>query len=233
MITHRDSQIKTLALFDLDHTLIDVDSDYIWGQYIVEEKLVADDDYGITNRQFYENYIDGTLDATLYNEFVARFLRSKTMPVLLQLRNNFIDKKIKPAMRPKGIVAINNHLRLGHEVVITSATNSFLVPAIAELFGIHSKNTLSTPLQIQKDLFTGFLTDRPNFKDGKLYHINKWLKNMERENLYFEGTYAYSDSKNDIPLLEWSDNPVCITPDEVLAKHALTRNWPIENWSVR
>lgn len=223
---------RTLALFDLDHTLLDVDSDYLWGEYIVKHNLVDEATYRTANQKFYEEYIAGTLDATEYNEFVAQFLASLPMTRLHELREDYIKYEIEPHMRPKAVSVLREHIDLGHDVVIISATNDFVVSAIAERFGIEEANVLATPLEIKNDRYTGKLTDKPNFQAGKIYHLDKWLDKQQLSGVRFEKTYAYSDSKNDIPLLEWADVPVCISPDDALHAHALAHRWAVEDWAI-
>ena len=224
--------MNILALFDLDHTLLDVDSDYLWGEYIVKHGLVDEAEYRTANQAFYEQYIEGTLDATEYNEFVAQFLTSLPMDRLHELREDYIKTEIEPHIRPKAMEVLCQHIELGHEVVIISATNDFVVSAIAKRFGIEDANVLSTPLEIIDKRYTGKLTDKPNFKEGKIYHLNKWLDKQKAVGVSFDKTYAYSDSKNDLPLLQWADVPVCVSPDEVLHAHALSHRWAVEDWSI-
>ena len=231
-ITDTPTTSRTLALFDLDHTLLDVDSDYLWGEYIVKHNLVDEAQYRTANQKFYQDYIEGTLDATEYNEFVAQFLSSLPMDRLHALREDYIKYEIEPHMRPKAIAVLREHIELGHDVVIISATNDFVVSAIAERFGIDEANVLSTPLEIKNERYTGKLTDKPNFKEGKIYHLNKWLDKQQTAGMIFEKTYAYSDSKNDIPLLEWADVAICVSPDKALHAHALAHRWAVEDWSI-
>ena len=221
-----------LALFDLDHTLLDVDSDYLWGEYIVKHGFVDEAQYRTANQKFYEDYIAGTLDATKYNEFVAAFLTTLPIERLEDIREDYIKYEIEPYMRPKAINAIREHIDAGHDVVIISATNDFVVSAIAERFGIDAAFVLATPLEIIDNRYTGKLTDKPNFQAGKLYHLKKWLDKRKAEGVTYTKTYAYSDSKNDLPLLEWADVPVCISPDEMLHAHALAHRWAVEDWRI-
>lgn len=221
-----------LALFDLDHTLLDVDSDYLWGEYIVKHDLVDEAEYRTANQKFYEEYIEGTLDATEYNEFVAQFLTTLPLERLHELREDYIKCEIEPHMRPKAMQALKHHLDEDHDVVIISATNDFVVSAIAERFGIEAAYVLATPLEIKDHRYTGKLTDKPNFQEGKLYHLEKWLAARQAQGITYTKTYAYSDSKNDLPLLEWADVPVCVTPDDTLHAHALAHRWAVEDWRI-
>ncbi|WP_434353631.1 HAD family hydrolase [Psychrobacter sp. HD31] len=223
---------KTLALFDLDHTLLDIDSDYTWGEYIVKKGLVDEAKYRQANEAFYHQYIAGTLDATEYNEFVASFLTTKTMDELLALRADFIETEVKPHIRPKAVDAIAKHINNGDEVVIISATNDFVVGGIAKAFGIDRANVLATPLEVKDNRYTGKLTDKPNFQAGKIYHLNKWLEAKKQQGVVFDKSYGYSDSKNDIPLLEWADVAICVTPDDVLKEKAEQVGWQVMDWSL-
>lgn len=226
------TESRELALFDLDHTLIDVDSDYLWGEYIVKQGLVDEAQYRTANQRFYEQYIAGTLDATEYNEFVADFLTSLPLERLDEIRQHYLMQEIKPSIRPKAVTAIRQHIEAGHDVVIISATNDFVVSAIAEYFAVKADFVLATPLEIKDNRYTGKLSDQPNFQAGKLYHLNKWLDKRQAEGITYHKSYAYSDSKNDLPLLEWADVPVCVTPDETLHAHALAHRWAVEDWSI-
>lgn len=230
--TQTQNYQKELALFDLDHTLLDVDSDYLWGEYIVKHGLVDEAQYRTANQKFYQDYIEGTLDATEYNEFVAQFLSSLPMDRLHELREDYIKREIEPHIRPQAMAALCQHIERGHEVVIISATNDFVVSAIAKRFGIEAANVLSTPLEIKDARYTGKLTDKPNFKEGKIYHLNKWLDKQQAAGIKFTKTYAYSDSKNDIPLLEWANVAICVSPDDALHAHALAHRWAVEDWSI-
>ena len=132
-------------------------------------------------QKFYQDYIEGTLDATEYNEFVAQFLSSLPMDRLHELREDYIKSEIEPHIRPKAMEVLCQHVEKGHEVVIISATNDFVVSAIAKRFGIEGANVLSTPLEIKNERYTGKLTDKPNFKEGKIYHLNKWLEKQQSQ----------------------------------------------------
>ncbi|WP_435949220.1 HAD family hydrolase [Psychrobacter sp. DM8] len=232
MSTSSANDLRTLALFDLDHTLLDVDSDYLWGEYIVKHDLVDEAEYRTANQKFYNDYIEGTLDATEYNEFVAQFLSTLPMDRLCELREDYIKSEIEPHIRPKAMEVLCHHIEQGHDVVIISATNDFVVSAIAKRFGIEDANVLSTPLEIIDERYTGKLADKPNFKEGKIYHLDKWIDKKQLNGIKFEKTYAYSDSKNDIPLLEWADVAVCVSPDKALHAHALAHRWAVEDWSI-
>lgn len=221
-----------LALFDLDMTMLNVDSDHSWGQFIVNKGLVDASIYAEANDKFYQDYIKGTLDAVEYNEFVAAFLTTKTMDELHAHRKEYLDTWIVPNMRPKAIKRISEHQRAGDTVVVISATNDFVVKPIANLFGVDNEHTLATVLEVVNNRYTGRVGGRPNFKEGKLYHLSKFIQSCQDKGLIFERTIAYSDSKNDLPLLTFADEAVCVNPDEILKAEAMARGWRIEDWSI-
>ena len=224
--------MPNLALFDLDMTLLNVDSDHSWGQFIVNKGLVDPQVYADANDKFYQDYIAGTLDAVEYNEFVAAFLHTQTMADLHTYREDYLNTWIRPNMRTKGMAQINQHKDAGDVVVVISATNDFVVVPIAGLFGVDADHTLATKLEIIDNHYTGKVADRPNFKEGKIYHLNKWIDKQKSAGVEFDKTYAYSDSKNDIPLLEWADVAICVSPDDALHAHALAHRWAVEDWSI-
>lgn len=224
--------MANLALFDLDMTMLNVDSDHSWGQFLVENGLVDSKFYKAMNDKFYHDYLAGTLDAVEYNEFVASFLKTKSMNELVAYRYEYLDTWIKPAMRDKAIEQINHHKNQGDTVVVISATNDFVVVPIASLFGIDNENTLATRLEVVDNAYTGKVADRPNFKEGKIFHLDKLIAQKNAQGTYFDKLIAYSDSKNDIPLLEYADVAVCVSPDEMLKAHAVEKGWQVVDWSV-
>lgn len=224
---------KQLALFDLDHTLINTDSDYMWGEFLVKHHLVEESLYRAKNREFYEHYIAGTLDAVVYNEFVAAFLKQHPLTRLYQWREQYLQDDIAPTVRPKALQAIDAHSQAGHDVVVISATNAFVVNAIAnKLFSVDDSRILATELEVTEQGYTGKVAGQPNFKEGKLINLKKWLANQQQQGVTYSKTYAYSDSKNDLPLLEWADVAIAVCPDDTLRAHALAHHWAIEDWSL-
>ena len=224
--------MANLALFDLDMTMLGVDSDHSWGQFLVENGLVDSKFYKAMNDKFYHDYLAGTLDAVEYNEFVASFLKTKSMNELVAYRHEYLDTWIKPAMRDKAIEQINHHKTRGDTVVVISATNDFVVVPIAALFGIDNEHTLATRLEVVDNAYTGKVADRPNFKEGKIFHLEKLIAQKNAQGTYFDKLIAYSDSKNDIPLLEYADVAVCVSPDEMLKAHAAKKGWQVVDWLV-
>lgn len=222
---------QNLALFDLDHTLIDVDSDHSWGQFIVEQGLVDKDVYQQANDKFYQDYINSTLDPIEYNEFVASFLKTKPLDELYQWREQYLQTWIKPKMRPQAIDAIQQHLANDDKILVVSATNDFVVVPIANLFGVPNDDVLATRLEVT-DRYTGKVAGRPNFKEGKITNLQEWIAKQNANGIYFDKTFAYSDSRNDLPLLEWADVAICVSPDDILHTHAVKNNWAIVDWRM-
>lgn len=217
-----------LALFDLDHTLLDVDSDYLWGEYIVKNGLVDEAIFRKKNDDFYQQYIASTLDPVEYNEFVAGFLAQHSLEQLHVWRTDYITTDIVPKIRPQGVDAIQQHRQAGHEVVIISATNDFVVNAVAELFDVDTEHTISTTLVCTDAGYTGKVEGTPNFQAGKLVNLTRWLESKPD----VTESWGYSDSYNDLPLLEFADHAIAVTPDDRLRSHALTHAWTIEDWSL-
>lgn len=149
--------MANLALFDLDMTMLNVDSDHSWGQFIVERGLVDAGVYADANDKFYQDYINGTLDAVEYNEFVADFLSTQSMDELQAYRQEYLDTWIIPNMRPKALEQIKHHNNQGDTVVVISATNDFVVKPIANLFGVDDAHTMATVLEIKDSRYTARL----------------------------------------------------------------------------
>lgn len=215
-----------LALFDLDHTLLNIDSDHAWGEFLIAQGQVDETQHRARNDQFYEDYKDGTLDAVAYNEFVFEFLSQHDMATLDQLHQVFMQQVIIPAMRPAGQDAIARHQAAGHTVVIITATNAFVTAPIAAAFGV--SHLIASQPEVVDNRYTGRLVGQPCFQAGKLAHLNVWLANQAR----VSERWGYSDSFNDLPLLQWVDHPMAVNPDSRLHAHALAHQWPVEDWSI-
>ena len=214
-----------LALFDLDHTLLNLDSDHAWGEFLISQRLVDAQDHRARNDQFYEDYKAGTLDAVAYNEFVFEFLAQHDLPILAQLHQQFMQQVILPALRPRGQAAIAAHRALGHEIVIITATNAFVTAPIAAAFGV--QQLIASQPELINGRYSGKLSGEPCFQAGKLHHLQRWLAGRE-----VVESWGYSDSFNDLPLLNFVDHPVAVNPDTRLHAHALAQHWPVEDWSI-
>ncbi|RFA31466.1 phosphoserine phosphatase [Alkalilimnicola ehrlichii] len=211
-----------LAIFDLDNTLIAGDSDFLWGRHLVERGLVDANDYEVSSKQFYQDYLDGTLDIYTFLEFSLQPLRQHPPERLLEIRREFIAQKILPLMLPAAKSLLEHHRAQGDTLLIITATNRFVTEPIAQLLEIEHL-LASEPEQIN-GRYTGRATGIPTFQHGKVQALEAWLK-QHGGNL--EGSWFYSDSRNDIPLLERVSNPVAVDPDMVLKAYAERNGWPI------
>lgn len=210
-----------IALFDLDETLLAGDSDYLWGQHLVKIGAVDGDFYERTNRQFYEQYKQGTLDIFEFSRFAFRPLGELPLQKLKQWRNEFIEQKIKPIMLPKGIELIEQHRKAGDKLVIITSTNRFVTEPIAALYDVHQ--LIAAEPEMVNGNYTGELK-APCFAKHKVDRLNEWIE-LSGNNL--SDSLAYSDSHNDIPLLEVVTRPIAVDPDEKLKAHALHNDWEI------
>lgn len=216
-----------LALFDLDHTLLNIDSDHAWGEFLIAKQLVDETRHRQKNDQFYQDYKAGTLDAVAYNEFVFEFLSNHDMSYLDEIHAEFMQEIIAPNMRPQGFEAIARHRDAGHEIVIITATNSFVTKPIASAFGVES--LIASQPEIKNNRYTGRLSGEPCFQVGKLHHLQRWLSTKDHA---VSESWGYSDSFNDRFLLEYVHHPVVVNPDTRLHAHALAHAWPVEDWSI-
>lgn len=217
-----------LALFDLDHTLLDVDSDYLWGEYLLKKGLVDEAAFREKNKTFYDQYFAGTLDPVEYNEFVASFLVQHSLADLHAWRADYLATDIALKIRPQGMAAIKKHQAAGHEVVIISATNTFIVNPVAAMFAVPETHTIGTELEMTTSGYTGKVLGIPNFQAGKITNLTAWLENKPT----VTESWGYSDSFNDLPLLEFADHAFAITPDDTLKAHAQKHGWEVLDWSL-
>lgn len=214
-----------LALFDLDHTLLNTDSDHSWGEFLVNEGLVDPIHHRQMNDQFYEDYKKGQLDPIAYNEFVFQFLTQHTQNELSDLHTQFMQKVIRPQMRPKGFDAIQKHQDLGHEIVGITATSDFITAPIFRAFGI--TQIIATNAEMKDGIYTGKVAGIPCYQRGKLARLDQWL-----DGRHVEESWAYSDSINDRFLLEYADHAIAVNPDQRLQQLAQEKAWEIQDWSI-
>ena len=212
----------SLAIFDLDNTLIAGDSDHQWGEFLVEKKLVDEDEYRRQNDRFFEDYKNGELDIYSFIKFAFAPLARLPIAQLEELRKEFIEKKIKPLRLPKADSLIEWHKKQGDDLLIITSTNRFITGPIATLLEIDA--ILATEPEMLDGRYTGEVTDVPCFREGKITRLNAWLKGYGGD---LQGSYFYSDSANDIPLLEKVDQPVAVDPDAALRSHAEANGWKI------
>lgn len=215
----------SLALFDLDNTLLKGDSDYNWGQFLVERGVVDRDVYEAANRKFYEQYTQGGLNIHEFAAFTFQPLIDQPMDKLLQLRQEFMVEMIEPIMLQTGRDVIAEHRQAGRTIVIITATNSFITSPIAEAFGVD--HLLATDPEQVNGQYTGKIAGTPCFQDGKVKRLNDWLL---EHSFYLKDSYFYSDSHNDLPLLEVVEHPVAVDPDDILLTTAQQRGWPVQTF---
>ncbi|HYC41643.1 MAG TPA: HAD family hydrolase [Noviherbaspirillum sp.] len=215
-----------LALFDLDHTLIPLDSDYEWGQFLVRIGAVDADEFARRNAAFYAQYEAGTLDPVEYLEFalgtLARFPRKQ----LDAWRVQFMDEVVLPGIRPAATDLVKYHQKAGDQVAIITATNKFVTEPIAKVFGIDTL-IAALPETTADGEITGKLVGIPTSGPGKVIHMNEWLASQGKSLASFPRSYFYSDSQNDIPLLSAVTHPVATNPNALLKAHAQAQGWPI------
>ena len=210
--------MPNLTIFDLDNTLLSGDSDRAWGQYIVEKKIVSDE-FLLESENFYNSYYDGSLDIHSFLDFCLKPLMENEWSDLIELRKGFIENKIKPMILNKAVEAVELSKSKG-PVVIATATNSFVTRPIADLFGI--KNLIATEFIIKDNKFTGEVDGVPCFREGKVQKVEEWIK----ENGYnlLDATF-YSDSFNDLPLLEKVKTAIVVDGDDKLIEKAKHNEW--------
>jgi HAD superfamily hydrolase (TIGR01490 family) len=212
----------TLALFDLDNTLLKGDSDYQWGEFLVRKGLVDAQTHAETNKRFYGQYTNGTLNIREYAAFTFQFLSAHSMEQLNAWRNEYMQEDIHKMIPDAARALVEKHRALGHTLVIITATNSFVTRPIATEFGI--ENLLAVEPKIVDGRYTTEIDGIPTFREGKIERLKEWLQGRSET---LEGSYFYSDSHNDLPLLEIADHPVAVDPDDILRAKAEANGWPI------
>ena len=215
----------TLALFDLDNTLLSGDSDYEWGQFLVQKQLVDAKTYEVANLRFYEQYKQGILDIYEWSAFTFQPLSEHSMEELALLHQEYMQQVIQPFMGDIAKSVVEEHRQQGHTLLVITATNSFVTRPIVEAFGI--AHLIATESKIINGRYSTQVEGIPSFNTGKVTRLDAWLKQNSQS---LEGSYFYSDSHNDLPLLEKVDHPIAVDPDEKLAKIAKQRGWEITSF---
>lgn len=211
-----------LAIFDLDNTLLGGDSDHAWGEFACELGLVDADSFGRANDAFYQDYLAGELDIHAYLRHALSPIAGEPRERIDAWHRQFMAEKVEPMILPRGIELIEQHRSAGDELLIITATNRFITGPIAERLGI--PELLACEGEIIDGCYTGEPTGIPSYAEGKVTRLEQWLK--ERD-MTLDGSVFYSDSHNDIPLLEAVEKAVAVDPDERLADHARSRGWEI------
>jgi HAD superfamily hydrolase (TIGR01490 family) len=211
-----------LAIFDLDNTLIAGDSDHSWGEFLVQKNLVDAQVYAEANDRFYQQYKAATLDIQEYLTFSLAPLTHYTLDELAAFHQEFMRDYIEPMMLPKAKALLQQHRNQGDYLLIITATNSFVTHPIAKYLGVD--DILASDAEILDGRYTGKGTGTPCFQGGKVIRLQAWLS---EKNFNLDDAYFYSDSINDLPLLEQVPNPVAVDADERLSKIAQERDWKI------
>jgi len=222
------NQSSSLVFFDLDHTLLPIDSDHAWGNFLVELGVVDKEQYENANNFFYEAYKAGTLDIYEFLDFALKPLASHSRQQLDDWHKEFMRNKIEPNIHQAALDLVQQHISQGDVCAIVTATNSFVTRPIAERFGI--KNLIATePEENHLHEFTGKVKGLPNFQHGKVTHVENWLESLGFNWGNLENSIFYSDSMNDLPLLEKVKTPIATNPDPRLESLAKARSWKIIN----
>jgi len=212
-----------LVLFDLDNTLLAGDSDFEWAQFLIEQGVLDREVYEARNQEFYDQYRAGTLDIHEFLDFQLKPLSRHPRATLDAWHLQFMERKVRPLMRDKARALVARHG--GDLRVIITATNSFVTGPIAREFGI--SDLIATEPEQRNGEFSGAVSGIPCFREGKVARLEEWLARRERPLASFAESWFYSDSLNDLPLLDRVSHPVAVDPDDTLRKHAASRGWPI------
>lgn len=217
--------MNTVALFDLDHTLIPVDSDYAWNEFILALGWSDGEAFRRRNDEFYEHYKAGTLDIHAYVRFATQAMRERGAAASAVAQARFMQEVIAAAIRPQALALVQAHQAAGDAVVIVTATNEFVTRPIADAFGVAELIAVQLVRDTAGEL-TGDILGTPSFREGKVARVEAWLA---QRGLHWDGvqTHFYSDSINDLALLEKVSQPVATNPDAKLRAIAEARGWRI------
>jgi len=211
-----------LAIFDLDNTLIGGDSDFLWGQFVCEQGIVDPERHAALNDRFYADYQSGELDIQAYLRFALGPLKGRPAETLDTWHHKFMASKIEPIMLPKAAQLIANHRNRGDQLLVVTATNHFITRPIVTALGI--EDLIASEAEVAGGVYTGEPKGIPSYHAGKVTRLLEWIS---RRNISLEGSYFYSDSHNDLPLLELVDKPVAVDPDDRLLARAREAGWPV------
>ncbi|MCW5655695.1 HAD family hydrolase [Hydrogenophaga sp.] len=215
-----------LALFDLDHTLIPLDSDHAWGEFTVDLGWRDADSFSRANDGFYADYKAGTLDIHAYVRFATGAVREHGQAQARQAHERFMQQVIRPAMTDTATALVRAHQAAGDEVVIVTATNEFVTRPIAHAFGVDELIAIELQTDARGE-FTGDIKGVPSFREGKVARVEQWLAARGLDWSRVQHSTFYSDSINDLPLLEKVHEPVATNPDARLRAVALDKGWRI------
>ncbi len=212
----------TLAIFDLDNTLLRGDSDHAWGEFLVSKDVVDGETYRTANDRYYAQYVAGTLDIHEFLAFSLQPLARHDRATLDTWHREFMEARVRPMITPAAHALVEDHRARGHTLVIITATNRFVTAPIATEFGI--PHLIATEPEERDGRYTGRVAGIPSYRDGKVTRLQTWLA-ANGETL--AGSWFYSDSHNDLPLLNLVDHPVAVNPDAQLRAEAQRRGWRV------
>lgn len=215
-----------LAIFDLDYTLLPLDSDFEWGQFLVKLGVVDTEAFSRRNQAFFEQYLAGTLDPVEYLQFAFGTLAAFPRRQLDAWHARFMDEVIRPALHPAAQALVDKHRQAGDLTVIITATNSFVTAPIAKLFGVDHL-IAAEPETTADGEITGRIKGRPTHGQGKVLHLEEWLQSRDTRLTDFARSSFYSDSQNDLPLLSAVTDPVATNPNAKLEAHARAHGWQV------
>ena len=215
-----------LALFDLDHTLLPLDSDHQWADLLARTGRAGDPaEAQARNEELMERYNAGQLTAEQSAEFMLGLLARASQPELAQWHEDFMAEVIRPAIRDNAIELVQEHMTRGDLCAIVTATNDFVTAPIARAFGI--PHLIATVAETRQGRYTGRIQGVPSFQAGKIVRVDEWLAGMGLKRDAFQETWFYSDSPNDLPLLEVVSHPIATNPSPTLRDIALQRGWKV------
>ena len=211
-----------LVIFDLDETLISSDSDHEWGQFVVEKGLADRQLHQQMNDKFYNQYKQGELDIKAYLDFACSVLAKFSLEELYAYRKEFMETVIEPLILPRARQLVTQHKEAGDFLLVITSTIEFITAPIVQSLGI---DTLIAPdPEIRNNRYTGNIVGIPSFAEGKVTRLKQWLEGVD---LDLGGSFFYTDSHNDLPLLRLVDHPVAVDPDEKLRAEAEKKQWKI------
>jgi HAD superfamily hydrolase (TIGR01490 family) len=217
-----------LTLFDLDGTLLPIDSDHAFGEFMIELGWADAEGYRRRNDAFFADYQQGRLDIDAYVDFCTAPWRERSLAEQAAASQRFVERVARPALRPQALALVQQHRQAGDLLAIVTATNEFITRPFAALFGVET--LIATELQTDAGgRATGRIRGTPAFRDGKIARVEAWLAGLGRSLDDFERCTFYSDSSNDLPLLEHVSHPVATNPGPALRAIALERGWPVLN----
>lgn len=216
---------QNIALFDLDHTLLPIDSDYEWGQFLCRTGAVDAEEFGRRNAEFFTQYQAGTLDPVEYLEFALGTLAQFPRKQLDDYHAQFMQEVVNPALLPAAHDLLRQHQDQNDLIAIITATNRFVTQPIAQALGVEHLLAAEPHLDEQGNL-TGKLRGVPTSGPGKVTHLHAWLAQQGKQLSDFTKSYFYSDSQNDIPLLSIVTHPIATNPNKLLQAHAQAHGWP-------